>query len=41
MLLKRLDEKVDRLHLNKIGVELDELTSAQAEYLGISWVRAV
>jgi adenosylhomocysteinase len=23
------------LHLKKIGVELDELTTAQAEYLGI------
>jgi adenosylhomocysteinase len=30
-----LDEKVARLHLSKIGVELDELTPAQAEYLGI------
>jgi len=25
-----------RKHLAKIGVELDELTTAQAEYLGIS-----
>ncbi len=31
-----LDEKVARLHLAKIGVELDELTPAQADYLGIS-----
>jgi len=33
---KHLDEKVARLHLSKIGVELDELTDAQADYLGIS-----
>ena len=36
VLPKHLDEKVARLHLSKIGVELDELTTAQAEYLGIS-----
>lgn len=36
VLPKHLDEKVARLHLSKIGVELDELTEAQAEYLGIS-----
>jgi len=36
VLPKHLDEKVARLHLAKIGVELDELTPAQAEYLGIS-----
>ena len=36
VLPKHLDEKVARLHLAKIGVELDELTSAQSEYLGIS-----
>src|SRR6476469_2730755 len=35
VLPKHLDEKVARLHLAKIGVELDELTPAQAEYLGI------
>src|ERR671912_520340 len=35
VLPKHLDEKVARLHLAKIGVELEELTSAQAEYLGI------
>jgi adenosylhomocysteinase len=35
VLPKHLDEKVARLHLAKIGVELDELTDAQAEYLGI------
>lgn len=36
VLPKVLDEKVARLHLSKIGVELEELTSAQSEYLGIS-----
>jgi adenosylhomocysteinase len=35
VLPKHLDEKVARLHLAKIGVELDELTEAQAAYLGI------
>ncbi|HEY2726874.1 MAG TPA: adenosylhomocysteinase, partial [Parafilimonas sp.] len=35
VLPKHLDEKVARLHLKKIGVELDELTDAQSEYLGI------
>lgn len=35
VLPKHLDEKVARLHLAKIGVELDELTTAQSEYLGI------
>jgi adenosylhomocysteinase len=36
MLPKHLDEKVARLHLAKIGVELDVLTPAQSEYLGIA-----
>ncbi|MBL7762731.1 MAG: adenosylhomocysteinase [Chitinophagaceae bacterium] len=36
VLPKHLDEKVARLHLAKIGVQLDELTDAQAAYLGIS-----
>jgi adenosylhomocysteinase len=35
VLPKHLDEKVARLHLKKIGVELDELTKDQSEYLGI------
>ncbi len=35
MLPKHLDEKVARLHLAKIGVELDELTPEQAEYIGV------
>jgi adenosylhomocysteinase len=36
VLPKHLDEKVARLHLAKIGVVLDELSDAQAGYLGIS-----
>ena len=32
---KHLDEKVARLHLAKIGVELDELRKDQAEYIGV------
>ena len=36
VLPKHLDEKVARLHLAKIGVELDELTTAQADYLGLN-----
>ncbi len=36
MLPKHLDEKVARLHLAKIGVELDTLTPVQSEYLGLS-----
>ena len=35
VLPKHLDKKVARLHLAKIGVELDELTSEQSAYLGI------
>jgi len=35
MLPKHLDEKVARLHLAKIGVELEELSKDQAEYLGV------
>jgi adenosylhomocysteinase len=35
VLPKHLDEKVAMLHLSKIGVVLDELTTEQAEYLGI------
>ena len=30
-----LDEKVARLHLAKIGVELEELSAEQAEYIGV------
>lgn len=32
---KHLDEKVARLHLAKIGVELEELTPDQANYIGV------
>ncbi len=32
---KQLDEKVARLHLAHIGVELDELTPEQAKYIGV------
>ena len=35
VLPKHLDEKVARLHLAKVGATLDELTTEQAEYLGI------
>ncbi|MXX41085.1 MAG: adenosylhomocysteinase [Gemmatimonadetes bacterium] len=35
MLPKHLDEKVARLHLQKLGVEIDELDADQASYLGI------
>ncbi len=35
VLPKDLDEKVARLHLEKIGVEIDELTEDQSEYTGI------
>jgi adenosylhomocysteinase len=35
VLPKHLDEKVARLHLASLGVELTELTSEQAAYLGI------
>jgi len=35
VLPKDLDEKVARLHLQKIGVELDELNDDQAEYIGV------
>ena len=35
VLPKHLDEKVARLHLKKIGVELDVLTTAQSDYLGL------
>jgi adenosylhomocysteinase len=35
VLPKKLDEKVARLHLAKVGVHLTTLTKAQADYLGI------
>ncbi len=36
VLPKHLDEKVARLHLAKIGVELDELSNDQAQYIGVT-----
>ncbi|MEP2026345.1 MAG: adenosylhomocysteinase [Reichenbachiella sp.] len=36
MLPKHLDEKVARLHLSKIGVELDVLSKDQADYIGVT-----
>jgi adenosylhomocysteinase len=35
VLPKSLDEKVARLHLAKVGVELEELTDGQAAYIGV------
>ncbi len=35
VLPKKLDEKVARLHLEKVGVKLTKLTSNQAEYMGV------
>ena len=36
VLPKELDEKVARLHLAKIGANLTELTSEQADYIGVA-----
>src|SRR5690606_15170433 len=35
VLPKKLDEKVARLHLDKLGVKLTTLTPKQAEYIGV------
>src|SRR6185369_7186841 len=35
VLPKHLDEKVARLHLAKVGVELDVLSKDQADYIGV------
>ena len=35
VLPKRLDEKVARLHLKKLGIKLEKLSADQADYLGI------
>ena len=35
MLPKHLDEQVARLHLDKLGVELEEIDSDQASYIGV------
>ena len=36
VLPKHLDEKVARLHLKKLGIRLEKLSTEQADYLGIS-----
>ena len=36
MLPKHLDERVAKLHLEKLGVELEELSEEQANYIGVS-----
>ena len=36
MLPKHLDEKVAKLHLEKLGVELEELSDEQAKYIGVT-----
>ena len=35
MLPKHLDEKVAKLHLARLGVELEELDEEQAAYIGV------
>jgi adenosylhomocysteinase len=35
VLPKKLDEKVARLHLAKVGVKLTTLSKVQSEYLGV------
>jgi adenosylhomocysteinase len=35
VLPKKLDEKVARLHLDKLGVKLTKLTKEQADYIGV------
>ena len=34
--LKHLDEKVARLHLDRIGVKLTTLAEDQADYIGVT-----
>ncbi|MCP5365493.1 MAG: adenosylhomocysteinase [Hyphomicrobiales bacterium] len=36
VLPKHLDEKVARLHLGKLGMQLTQLSQAQADYIGVS-----
>ena len=36
VLPKHLDEKVARLHLDRIGARLTTLTDEQADYIGVS-----
>jgi adenosylhomocysteinase len=35
VLPKHLDEKVARLHLDKLGAKLSTLSSEQADYIGV------
>jgi adenosylhomocysteinase len=35
VLPKHLDEKVARLHLDKLGAKLTKLTKTQADYIGV------
>ena len=35
VLPKHLDEKVARLHLDKLGVKLTQLSNEQADYIGV------
>jgi adenosylhomocysteinase len=35
MLPKHLEEKVAKLHLERLGVELTELETDQADYIGV------
>ena len=35
VLPKHLDEKVARLHLDKLGAKLTKLTKQQADYIGV------
>ena len=36
VLPKKLDEKVARLHLDRVGVKLTRLTEKQAAYIGVT-----
>jgi adenosylhomocysteinase len=36
ILPKKLDEEVARLHLERLGVEIDKLSKQQADYIGVS-----
>ena len=36
VLPKYLDEKVARLHLNRVGAKITELSDEQADYIGVS-----
>jgi adenosylhomocysteinase len=36
ILPKQLDEEVARLHLDRLGVQMDRLSKQQADYIGVS-----